>query len=81
MGRRKVSQSYWSITNLVVRIEFAFSEYSTNNPVDKITEKAVCSLSVFLTTSYCILNAELTKKHSFRLFLNIIFTYFFVPVR
>jgi len=32
--------------------------------VGKIAEKAVCN-SVFLTTWHCILNAELTKTHSY----------------
>jgi len=35
--------------------------------VGKIAVKAVCR-SVFLTTWRCILSAELTKMHSFRLF-------------
>jgi len=38
-------------------------------PVGKINEKAVCR-SVFLTTWHCILSAELTKTHSFRLFFS-----------
>jgi len=37
------------------------------NQVGKIAEKAVCK-SVFLTIWHCILGAELTKTHSFRLF-------------
>jgi len=36
-------------------------------PVGKIAEKAVCR-SVFLTMWHCILSAELTKMHCFRLF-------------
>jgi len=36
-------------------------------PVGKIAEKAVYR-SVFLTIWHCILSAELTKTHSFRLF-------------
>jgi len=35
-------------------------------PVGKIAERAVCR-SVFLTICHCILNAEFTKTHSFRL--------------
>jgi len=37
------------------------------NSVGKIAKKAVSSGSVFLTTWHCILSAELTKMHSFRL--------------
>jgi len=37
-----------------------------SSPVGKIGEKAVCR-SIFLTTMHCILSAELTKTHSFRL--------------
>jgi len=37
------------------------------NPVYKIAEKALCR-SAFLTTWHCILSAQLTKRHSFRLF-------------
>jgi len=36
-------------------------------PVGKIVKKAICK-SVFLITGHCILSAELTKTHSFRMF-------------
>jgi len=37
-------------------------------PVDKIAKKAVCRSVFFLTKWHCILSAEITKTHSYRLF-------------
>jgi len=49
-------------------LKFIGKRFSPSNfPAGKIAGKAVCRC-VFLTTWHCVLSAELTKTHSFKLF-------------
>jgi len=64
--KEAISKFIFFVQNLHLRFPSREVTNFSINPVGKIAEKAACR-SVFLTTLHCILSAELTKTHSFRL--------------